>query len=294
MNGPVTAPVNAPAGGAVSARGLFRATGRQAAEERARPADDFYPTPPEPVRALIAAERGRLSRYPAIWEPACGDGAMAREIEAGLGLPVIASDIRDRGWPGTHLCDFLTTEAALAPAMVTNPPYCLINWRDGRGAWLSHALGRLRMPYVALLLSWSWPGAGGLAGLWSRWPPSRVYLCRWKIDFTGQGAPPMLSAWFVWERGPGGDGGGETVLRMLDRHGDARQGALWEAGEAGCATERGAGRGAGGGRAASSPLSALARARPRTPVFRSSRGGWGGSDPGCGGLSGGRGAGVVE
>lgn len=68
-------------------------------------------------------------------------------------------------------------------------------------------------------------GAGGHAELWSRLPPARVYLMRWKIDFTGQGAPPMLNAWFCWDR----KWRGETVLRMLDRI-DARQGELFTGG----------------------------------------------------------------
>ena len=37
------------------------------------------------------------------------------------------------------------------------------------------------------------------------------------IDFTGQGAPPMLNAWFVWDK----QWKGETALRMLDRKDDA-------------------------------------------------------------------------
>ncbi|MBA3576209.1 MAG: hypothetical protein H0W39_01135 [Sphingomonas sp.] len=45
---------------------------------------------------------------------------------------------------------------------------------------------------------------------------------RWKIDFTGQGAPPMLNGWFVWDK----KHKGETVLRMLDRK-DARQAELF-------------------------------------------------------------------
>jgi len=48
---------------------------------------------------------------------------------------------------------------------------------------------------------------------------------RWKIDFTGQGSPPMLNAWFVWDK----EHRGETILRMLDRK-DARQGELFGGG----------------------------------------------------------------
>ena len=110
----------------------------------------------------------------------------------------------------------------LAPAIITNPPYNLINWRDGRGGWVTHAMETLGVEYMALLLSWSWPGAGGLSAVWSSNPPARVYLMRWKIDFTGAGAPPMLNGWFVWDR----KHKGETILRMLDRDDDHRQESL--------------------------------------------------------------------
>jgi len=216
----ITAATTRPAP-AQSARGLFRATGKQAREERPREERDFYPTPPEPTRAILNAEAGRLAEFPLIWEPACGDGAMAREMTA-AGHAVIASDVVNRGCPGMTLMDYFTCTRAPAQAMLTNPPYDCVNFRDGKGRWITHAMDTLGLDYMALLLSWSWPGAGGLSGVWSRWPPARVYLMRWKIDFTGAGAPPMLNGWFIWDRAHRG----ETVLRMLDRADDARQGAL--------------------------------------------------------------------
>lgn len=222
---------------AVSARGLFRATGHVSkpvmiasgaaggafavADGLARAEDDFYPTPPEPTRALIAAERDALARFGRIWEPAAGDGAMMRELQA-VGLDVYPSDLVDRGC-GAVVRDFFDYLTPPARAIVTNPPYAECNWRDGRGRWIGHALDVLHIDYMALLLSWSWPGAGGLAGLWQAHPPARVYLMRWKIDFTGQGAPPMLHGWFVWDR----HWDGEPALRMLDRI-DPRQGCLFD------------------------------------------------------------------
>ena len=204
-----------------SARGLFRATGKVSKVERPREDDDFYPTPPEPTRALLKAEAGRLSDFPCIWEPSCGDGAMAREMRD-IGHDVVASDLVDRGWPNTIMRSFFDFDAAPAPCIVTNPPYVAVNYRDGRGRWITHAMDTLAVDYMALLLSWNWPGAGGLAGVWAQFPPARVYLMRWKIDFTGAGAPPMLNGWFVWDR----HHQGETILRMLDRTTDARQGDL--------------------------------------------------------------------
>jgi hypothetical protein len=75
---------------------------------------------------------------------------------------------------------------------------------------------------MALLLPVNWTGASGRAALWAKHPPARMYVMRWRIDFTGQGASPMLNAWFVWDR----QHLGETALRMLDRA-DARQSELF-------------------------------------------------------------------
>lgn len=221
--------MNAP----VSARGLFRATGKKSkpvavrdlegnivkADTLEREKDDFYPTPPEPTRAFLHAEIDRLRDFDTIWEPAAGDGAMVREMEA-LGLTVRASDLIDRGCDA-DIRSFYDFPIAPSPAIVTNPPFAECGWGNGKARWLKHALDTLGVEYMALLMNWSWPGAGGLAPFYAMHPPARVYLMRWKIDFTGQGAPPMLNGWFVWDR----EWKGETVLRMLDRK-DARQGEL--------------------------------------------------------------------
>jgi len=219
---------------AASARGLFRATGKQSkpvaavmldgtiakVEHLEREKDEFYPTPPEPTRAFLHAEIERLRDFVTVWEPAAGDGAMVREMEA-VGMRVVASDLVDRGC-GAEIRSFYDWSFPAAGAIVTNPPFAECGWGNGKARWLKHALDVLDVEYMALLLNWTWPGAGGLAPFWAEHPASRVYLMRWKIDFTGQGAPPMLNGWFVWDR----QHQGETVLRMLDRK-DARQGELF-------------------------------------------------------------------
>ena len=221
---------------APSARGLFRATGKKPkrvhvrdlisgeivlADGLAREKDEFYPTPPEPTRAILAAEGVRLRKFGSVWEPAAGDGAMVREMRA-AGIAVVASDLVDRGC-GATVRSFYDFAEPPAPAILTNPPFAECGWGNGRARWLHHALDVLGVEYMALLLSWGFPGAGGLGPFWAKHPPARVFLMRWKIDFTGQGAPPNLNGWFVWDR----EHRGETVLRMLDRI-DVRQASLFQ------------------------------------------------------------------
>jgi hypothetical protein len=219
---------------AVSARGLFRATGNKSkpvavrlldgsyehAEILEREENDFYPTPPEPTRAFLHAEIDRLREFDSIWEPAAGDGAMVRLMQE-HGHRTVHSDLVDRGCDA-EIRSFYDFSAPLAPAIVTNPPFNECGWGNGKARWLKHALDVLDVEYMALLLNWTWPGAGGLAPFWSIHPPARAYLMRWKIDFTGQGSPPMLNGWFVWDKAHRG----ETVLRMLDRK-DARQSEMF-------------------------------------------------------------------
>jgi hypothetical protein len=78
---------------------------------------DFYATPPEATRALLSAEQFDGP----IWEPACGDGAIAKVLSA-AGLQVVATDLIDRGY-GTPGIDFLREASPRAKHVITNPPY---------------------------------------------------------------------------------------------------------------------------------------------------------------------------
>lgn len=186
---------------------------------------DFYPTgQPEAIRALLAADGARIAALGGVvWEPAVGDGALAREMQ-GAGFRVIGSDVEDRGWAGTFFLDFMRVPASPAPAIITNPPYSEINARDGHGRWLRHTLDLPEWRYCALLLGWDWMAArmNGFGPLLEAYPPSWHYLLRWKLDFTGDGNPPQRNAWFVWDRDDprsfhGRGGQAEVGSRILDR-----------------------------------------------------------------------------
>ena len=199
-----------------SAKALFRATKpkqaphpalamdlpRQIKAHAKRRAEDFYPTgQPEAMRGLLALDGERIRACGSVWEPACGDGALVREIRT-YGLPCCASDLIDRGCPDSWTADYFTCLRSRGGAIITNPPYDQINARDGHGRWLRHTLDMPGWEYCAFLLSWDWPAArkNGLGELLDNNPFSYCYLMRWKLDFTGEGSPPQRNAWFVWVR----------------------------------------------------------------------------------------------
>src|SRR4051812_12724007 len=84
-----------------------------------REARDFYATPAWVTQALLRHVRLRGP----IWEPCCGDGAMATILTAG-GHEVVSTDIADRGF-GTSGVDFLACHSVPGGcrSIVTNPPY---------------------------------------------------------------------------------------------------------------------------------------------------------------------------
>lgn len=196
--------------------GMFADLADARRPEEGRREHDFYPTgQPEAIRALLARDGGIIRSCGSVWEPACGDGALVREIRA-FGLPCVATDLIDRGCPDNSIADFFGCEVSRGGAIITNPPFNLINARDGHGRWLRHTLDMPGWRYLALLLSWDWPAAraNGLGALLDQHPFSYCYLMRWKLDFTGEGSPPQRNAWFVWNRAYRG---AEPGFRFLNR-----------------------------------------------------------------------------
>jgi hypothetical protein len=190
---------------------LFKALGKTAKRKTPRRPREFYTTPDAATDAFVGAESGRLNDFPLIWEPACGELHLTKRL-VHAGHAVHSSDILDRG-VGAEIRSFYDYTSAPAAAIVTNPPFDQCNWKPHRARWIAHALDRLQVDYLALLLPWAWPTAGGMGDFYEAHQPARVYLMRFRLDFTGQGAPPTAHAWFVWDVAHQG----ETVLRMLDR-----------------------------------------------------------------------------
>ena len=130
---------------------------------------DFFPTPPWATQALLDYERF----VGAIWEPACGDGAMAQVLRA-RGYRVRASDLYDRGY-GEAGIDFLSA-AETSDNIVTNPPY---NAAEG---FVRSGLSNTRKKLALLLRLAFLEGGNRYRTIFSTHPPSRVWVFSERID----------------------------------------------------------------------------------------------------------------
>jgi len=158
---------------------------------------DLYETPPVAVRALMDTEW--LPHR--IWEPACGPGAIVRELRAG-GHAVTASDLVDCGCKGqTADADFLAATAAPdgVDCIVTNPPF-----KDA-GAFVARALELC--PRVIMLLRLAFLESERRRPILENGTLARVHVFRNRLPMMhrdGWEGPKTTSttafAWFVWDR----------------------------------------------------------------------------------------------
>jgi len=159
--------------------------------ERPRQEGDWYPTPDEVTEVVLPF----LDRKGDVWEPCCGDGALARVLER-HGHRVIGTDLHDRGYGIGHgpEHDLLKAQRLLAPNVVTNPPFNL-------AAPIIRHLLSLRPDTLALLLKASFWHAKSRAALFDENPPARIVALTWRPDFLNLKRPTMEVMWCIWKRG---------------------------------------------------------------------------------------------
>ncbi len=188
---------------------------------------DFYPTPPEAVRALLSVEQFNGP----IWEPACGNGAISTELEA-HGHHVISTDLIDRRY-GQPNCDFLsgvTTTRLLVENpgirhVVTNPPY---SYRRGIGdQFVGQALRITRQTggKVAMLLNLGCLAHPTRTSKWRNDPPAAIHIMDELVCWpngnrrqAGRYIAEHRYCWIVWTHEPH-SGTKVTWLRMADFRG---------------------------------------------------------------------------
>lgn len=159
--------------------------------------NEFYPTPPEATRALLSVERFDGS----IWEPACGEGAIA-SVLVDAGHKVVATDLVDYSF-GISGIDFLKELRPRAKHIVTNPPY---------GSGLADAFAEKALAFaaetkgiVAMLLNMASLAHRRRTSWWKQKPPARLYaiddIVCWPSHRYGP-APEYFTkhryVWAVW------------------------------------------------------------------------------------------------
>ena len=153
---------------------------------------DFYPTPAPVTQALLDFLKHPPST---IWEPACGDGAMSKVLEAG-GHRVISTDIRDSGY-GEAGIDFITAGHRPCDAIITNPPF---------NASVDFILKSLAVaPLVAMLVKSQYWHSKERQALFNNNPPAWILPLTWRPNFyegiPGKNSPTMECIWTVWIAG---------------------------------------------------------------------------------------------
>lgn len=161
---------------------------------------DYFPTPPWATRALIehVLMPRALWRFGSAWEPACGEGHMARVLQEYLCERVDASDLVDRGYG--RVADFLwpgVNSEFPVDWIITNPPFSAAEQFVLKALELAHY-------GVAMLARTNFlEGVGRFQRLYRPWPMSfycpfseRVPMVKGRLDRTASTATAY--AWFVW------------------------------------------------------------------------------------------------
>jgi hypothetical protein len=186
-----------------------------------REKNDFYPTWPQATDALLRVEQFDGP----IWECACGEGDMSRQLEA-AGYEVVSTDLIDRSY-GEPRVDFLMEYETRAPNIVTNPPFGLAKQFCSHALALTASRGKVAMFLRLAFLE------GIDRGQWLPTTPlkrvlvmsRRVPMQRGRLSQQGDGHGVMAFAWFVWDHAYWG----EPTIGWLDWKASGTSGSAQDA-----------------------------------------------------------------
>jgi hypothetical protein len=153
---------------------------------------DFYPTPAWVTECLLSS----VTLRGPIWEPCCGDGALAKVLSA-AGHEVVATDLAERGF-GRGGVDLLQTSEMPdgCRALVTNPPYGDGGTRSRTGkasslmlAFTEHTirLARQSQGQLALLVRFQWIAGRRVASLLTEASLQSVIVLTRRIQWFDHG-----------------------------------------------------------------------------------------------------------
>lgn len=174
---------------------------------RERVIDDYYATPTEATRALL--DKYGLNDCETIFEPACGEGHISKEIERWFKkikseAKILSSDLIDRGY-GKGGIDFLKLDSQEKwDCIITNPPFKLSQ------EFIEKAL-QLSNKYVIMFAKIQLLEGIARKKLFDKHPPKYIYVFTDRVNPLRNGNPldekgkpwasTMCFAWFIWEIG---------------------------------------------------------------------------------------------
>ncbi len=170
---------------------------------RGRAENDFYATPTESTWKILNKEK----LFGVVLEPACGNGAISKEIiDTYPNIELYSSDLVDRGYGLPRNQDFLKAEMVQnsVDIVITNPPFNLFQEFADKALEVARKKVILFGKLQAL--------EGQRRGTFMQNTPLRtVYVFKSRqnplrngsaVDENGKPwASTMAFAWFVWEKG---------------------------------------------------------------------------------------------
>ena len=171
---------------------------RNFAEEE-REENDYYATNPLAINALFRYEEFSDN----IWECACGEGALSKQMER-YGKNVKSTDLIDRGF-GQGGVDFLNQTKPFDGDIITNPPYKYAT------EFILKALELTKDKVAMFLKLTTLEGKDRYNRVYKSTPPSDIYVfsermgCFKNGDFDSEKEKGAICfAWFVWKKNGGG------------------------------------------------------------------------------------------
>lgn len=193
-----------------SKQSTFRTLGASSHSNTEREKNDYYATDPKATEYLCDLVKFNKT----ILEPAVGGGHIA-EVLKNRGYNVICSDIIDRGYPNTHIKDFLAFNDVMTfdVDIITNPPYKFAL------PFIKKALKIIpNGNKVAMFLKLQFLEGKERKAFYKENPPKYIYVsssrltCAINGDFEKTGSSAVCYAWFIWEKGFKG----EPVVRWFN------------------------------------------------------------------------------
>lgn len=196
-------------------KSIFVTLGASNHANHKREKDDYYATEPKALSLFLdKLETDGIHLSENIWECACGEGHLSKELVK-RGFNVLSTDLINRGFGNYDSVDFLTVPNVEIQYLdiLTNPPYKYAQ------EFVEKALNIVSDGNkVIMFLKIQFLEGKKRFRLFRENNPKYVYVstkrlkCAMNGNFQTIGSSASAYAWFVWEKGYNG----ETVVRWFN------------------------------------------------------------------------------